>query len=156
MKFLISTLCVLLLTTACSNKSTNNYSSKYSQPQSSQATYNTLPPIVNSARSSDTTAAYQHKAEEGTVIIYKYDNSKQCGSNGHSEHSMASDLENIGIGVICKEKAADGKIYTANCGSPTGMMNVFKISSAYLSKAKNNGYRPVTEIAEYNGYACLY
>lgn len=78
--------------------------------------------------------------EDGTVRVYKYDGSLQCGvAPSMALEDMVRELK--GIEVIAQEKAHDGLMHVQVCGSPTGKANVYKIYGKDLAEAQQRGFQ---------------
>lgn len=77
--------------------------------------------------------------DQKTVQVYKYDGSLQCGlGKVVSLGEMKSELEDFLIYKM--DKKSDGLMRTMNCGSQTGMANVYEISEENLEEAKKLGF----------------
>ena len=82
------------------------------------------------------------KASEGTVFVYKSDGTKQCDlSPPETLDSMEAELTSIGIKVYSKKKGYDGRAGVALCGSPTGQINIYEITSSDSSTADDLGFK---------------
>ncbi len=80
---------------------------------------------------------------EKTVLVQKADGSLQCGEegiarNGHSAEEMRKELE--GVPIFNQRKTNDGLLRIAQCGAPTGFINVYEIPEKYLSEALRRGF----------------
>lgn len=76
-----------------------------------------------------------------TLLIFKPDGSKQCGTaNGATPEEMERQLL-AGVKVYSRDKRPDGLMHIQVCGSPTGMINVFEISTDDLSNAEKRGFK---------------
>ncbi len=80
--------------------------------------------------------------DDGTVQVYKYDGTLQCGM-GHelTLDEMAQELEAEGVEVIASRKGTDGLLHITVCGASTGSINVFVIDRGSLPTAQRLGYR---------------
>lgn len=76
------------------------------------------------------------------VSIYKTDGSLQCHSEvlDTSLEEMQQALINNDIQVHHAAKSNDGLMHLQLCGSPTGNINVFKISESDIEKAQAHGF----------------
>ena len=81
---------------------------------------------------------YQAK-DMGTVMVAKSDGSTQCGmSPGQSLAVMKKEL--TGLQIISQKKVHDGMMRVQVCGAGTGMLNVYEIQRADISKALSKGF----------------
>jgi len=80
--------------------------------------------------------------DEGTVQVYKYDGTLQCGM-GHeiTLDEMAKELQGVGIEVASSRKGTDGLLHISVCGASSGTINVFVIDRGSLPAAQRIGYR---------------
>ena len=88
------------------------------------------------------------------VKVYKYDGSIQCDSAGVELDTMALELINIGIDVVCSQKGHDGLVRATVCGGDTGNINIFKINRVNLSDAESIGFESVSTLGEYQDQKC--
>lgn len=92
--------------------------------------------------------------EKNFVNIFKNDGATQCQSTAITLNTMASELVNTGIDVVCSQKAFDGKRHTLSCGAATGAINVFKINKANIEDIASLGYRLVSNLINSTVEAC--
>lgn len=93
----------------------------------------------NCIRKTSDSKAETKTIKEKTVWVYKYDGSLQCGLGEIiSLGKMKSELEDFFVYKM--EKRNDGLMRTMNCGSPTGMANVYQIPEKNLEDAKSLGF----------------
>jgi hypothetical protein len=77
---------------------------------------------------------------EGTIRVYKYDNSRQCGQGKPLDlEEMSKQLK--GIKIVSQEKKNDGMMRIQMCGAPTGIANVYEIEQKNMKKAVKAGFR---------------
>jgi len=82
--------------------------------------------------------------ENKTVVVFKYDDSKQCDKkSGIKLEVMQKNLVDIQVHAAAKKN--DGKMRMTVCGGATGMMNTYVISLADLDKAKKLGFEVLEE-----------
>jgi len=78
----------------------------------------------------------------GTVQIYMYDGTLQCGMGREiSPEEMAKELADAGIEVTEHYKGTDGLDHISVCGASTGAINIFVIDRDSLPAAQRLGYR---------------
>lgn len=75
-----------------------------------------------------------------SVVVYKEDGSLQCAM-GKPVKLEEMEKELKGIPVMGREKKSDGMMRIQLCGSPTGMMNTYKIPSDRVSEALKRGFK---------------
>jgi hypothetical protein len=99
-------------------------------------------PAVSPATTTDIPAAspMATKTPAATVKVFKYDGSKQC------EKSAGTDLETMAkqlgsIKIISQKKTSDGRMRIQMCGSDTGQINLYEISSSDLDAALKSGFK---------------
>ena len=74
------------------------------------------------------------------MMIYKPDGSLQCSMGKKvSAKSMAKQLD--GVIIFRSENRSDGMMHIQACGTPTGMINVYEISSDQFEMAKKKGFK---------------
>lgn len=74
-----------------------------------------------------------------TVQVFKPDGSLQCGmGRAVPLEEMAGELKNLKI--YKSEKRMDGRLRIMQCGTPTGMCNVYRIDRSSLEKAREYGF----------------
>lgn len=79
-------------------------------------------------------------AATGSIRVYKYDNSRQCGQGKTiALEEMAKQLKNIK--VLSQEKKNDGMMRIQMCGAPSGVANVYEIDQKDMKKAIKLGFR---------------
>ncbi len=89
------------------------------------------------------TACESEKAE-GTVLIFKYKDSVQCNfDSGVPLETMAAELSDANVDVLCSTQTHDGNAVITVCGAETGVINVFKIPSPSLIAAENLGFNDI-------------
>jgi hypothetical protein len=77
------------------------------------------------------------------VKVYKPDGSLQCGmGRGLALEEMAKEFQNITI--YSSQKKMDGLSRIAQCGTPTGMCNVYEIERGFLPRAIEMGFKEWT------------
>jgi hypothetical protein len=77
------------------------------------------------------------------VRVYKPDGSLQCAMGRVIPlDEMAKEL--IGLAIYRSEKRMDGLVRIMQCGTPTGMCNVYEIDRGALQKAIELGFREWT------------
>lgn len=75
-----------------------------------------------------------------TIFIYKPDGSLQCQvKKGVSVEEMEKEL--VGFKVVSRQKRPDGLMHIQACGTPTGLINVYEISSERLADAEKLGFK---------------
>lgn len=75
-----------------------------------------------------------------TILVYKYDGTKQCGEGQEvTLDAMSRQLRDIKITSMSKKH--DGMMRIQVCGAPTGHANVFEISDIDIQKAKTYGFQ---------------
>lgn len=89
-----------------------------------------------------------------TVLVFKYDQSLQCGQAGVETTKDQQQLENSGIAVQCSFKAHDGMMRPQACGRPTGNINVFEIPAEGLATALETGFKSVASLQRFSGNEC--
>jgi hypothetical protein len=86
------------------------------------------------------------KASDERVWVVKSDGSRQCeGKSKFSPDAAARELTSSGILVFQKASGSDGRVYTANCGAPTGKTVELEIAATDLPAAQALGYRAKTK-----------
>lgn len=80
-----------------------------------------------------------------TTRIAKSNGSRQCESGHVSPAAMKRELLAGGVNVVSMACGSDGLMYPAVCGADTGEINIFEISSSDLEKAKNLGFKPLSD-----------
>lgn len=76
----------------------------------------------------------------GRAQVYKPDGSLQCGmGRGVPLEEMAKELRDLTIHK--SEKKSDGRMRIMQCGTPTGICNVYEIDRTSLEKAMELGFR---------------
>jgi len=76
-----------------------------------------------------------------TVIVFKPDGSLHCGLlEGVNPEEMALELSGAGIEVLLSRKGFDGREGVAQCGEPTGQINIFEIPFSDLTSALEMGF----------------
>lgn len=76
-----------------------------------------------------------------SIEVAKYDGSLQCEMGRPvSLDEMAKELRAANIAVLAKAKKADGIQHPQMCGASTGMMNVYRIETSDLAKARALGF----------------
>ncbi len=81
------------------------------------------------------------KVDETRLLVFKYDNSKQCKMGKPiSLSKMKAELS--GVHIFSEKKKNDGLIHLQVCGGVTGTANVFEIKKSDLSKALERGFKP--------------
>src|SRR2546425_381316 len=76
-----------------------------------------------------------------TVKVFRYDGSLQCEMGRPvSLSEMEKELRAANIAVLAKAKKADGIQHPQMCGASTGMMNVYRIKTSDLEKARVLGF----------------
>lgn len=93
-------------------------------------------------------------AQQESVLVFKYDQSVQCGKAGIAPARGQQRLENAGIEVKCSFKAHDGMMRPQACGRPSGNINVFEISAAKLAEALDEGFKSVASLSRFSGELC--
>lgn len=88
------------------------------------------------------------------IKVFKYDGSLQCQSQGIELDTMAFELINAGIDIVCSQKGHDGMVYTTVCGADTGNINIYSINTSNLPDAENLGFNPVSSLSEYQDAIC--
>lgn len=82
----------------------------------------------------------QNKVVTKTVLVFKYDGSKQCGEGKEiTLDTMSRQLQDIKIVSMTKKHDAMMRIQV--CGAPTGHANVYEISDKDLKKAESYGFK---------------
>jgi len=80
--------------------------------------------------------------DAGTIRIYMYDGTLQCGMGREiSLEAMAKELADAGIRVTERYKGTDGLDHISVCGASTGAINIFIIDRDALPAAQRLGYR---------------
>lgn len=81
----------------------------------------------------------------GSIRVAKPDGSLQCNMReGIALESMAkSQLK--GVKILASEKMNDGLMRIQQCGTPTGMLNIYTIPHKDLRKAQKAGFDLLTE-----------
>ncbi|WP_133510801.1 hypothetical protein [Candidatus Thiosymbion oneisti] len=80
--------------------------------------------------------------DAGTVRIYMYDGTLQCGMGREiALEAMAKELADAGIEVTERYKGTDGLDHISVCGASTGAINIFVIDRDALPAARRLGYR---------------
>ncbi len=119
------------LAPSTTNSSVSLAQSPSTPTKETQTEIQTVSPAVSPT--SETPAA-------GTVKVYKYDNSRQCGQGkAVSLEEMAKEFKNIKI--ISQEKKNDGMMRIQMCGAPTGVANVYEIDQKDAKRAAKIGFR---------------
>ncbi|TJY55176.1 hypothetical protein E4T66_21125 [Sinimarinibacterium sp. CAU 1509] len=93
-------------------------------------------------------------AQQDIVKVFKSDGSRQCESEGTSVETMAQELINAGIDVLCGQKGDDGLAHPTVCGGETGAINVYSIRAASQPDAESLGFAPVSDLSEYHDTPC--
>ena len=76
-----------------------------------------------------------------TVEVYKYDGSLQCGRGKEiGLEDMAKEFTTNGIKVKASRKGSDALMHIAICGASTGKLNVYRIATNALPKARELGF----------------
>jgi hypothetical protein len=76
-----------------------------------------------------------------TSVIYKYDGTLMCGEGKEIKlDEMSKELTRAGISIVSQKKATDGLMHMQLCGSITGSVNAYEISSSDLQKALDLGF----------------
>ena len=71
-----------------------------------------------------------------SVYVYKLAGTKQCDTDpGITLVTMERDLTSAGVEVISRRKGFDGREGVALCGTPTGEINIYEITSSDLPVA---------------------
>ena len=79
--------------------------------------------------------------EGPSIEVAKYDGSLQCEMGQPvSVDQMEKELRAAGIAVETKAKKADGIQHPRMCGASTGTMNVYRIKTSDLEKARALGF----------------
>ena len=100
-------------------------------------------------------SACKHTSSSSPYIkVYKSDGSIQCENTGVELNTMALELTNVGIDVICAQKGHDGLMRAAVCGADTGNLNIYEINSVNLPDAEPLGFKPVYDLSEYQDQKC--
>lgn len=99
-------------------------------------------------------ACFHEDDPETYLKVFKYDGSIQCESAGIPLVTMALQLTNAGIDIICSQKGHDGLGRIASCGIDTGNINIYTIHSANQVDAEIIGFSPVSVLNEYQDEAC--
>jgi ABC-type thiamine transport system substrate-binding protein len=86
--------------------------------------------------------------------VYKSDASIQCGSSGIEVDTMARELTDNGIDVVCAQKGHDGLVRITLCGEPTGNINIYTINTSNLPDAETLGFLPVSILSDYQDSNC--
>ncbi len=86
--------------------------------------------------------------------VFKPDASIQCESGGISLDEMRLELASNGIDVLCAQKAHDGSAYPTVCGGASGNINVFEIRTVNVPDAEKLGFKPVSELPDYQDKRC--
>jgi len=107
-----------------------------------------------SACAHQTLTQSQNPPQTNTVKVFKSDQSKQCEANGIAPDDMRQELIQVGVDVLCSQKAYDGMMHASVCGGATGAINVFVIHSDDLGDAKALGFMPVSTLRDYQDAAC--
>ena len=97
----------------------------------------------------------QHQPAPKTVKVFKSDQSKQCETNGIAPDDMRQELIQVGVDVLCSQKAYDGMMHASVCGGATGAINIFVIHEDNLGDAKALGFLPVSTLRDYQDVACV-
>lgn len=88
------------------------------------------------------------------IKVYKYEGSIQCDNAGVELDTMALELINIGIDVVCSQKGHDGMVRATVCGGDTGNVNIFKINRVNFPDAESIGFESVSTLGEYQDQKC--
>ena len=92
---------------------------------------------------------------EAAFKVFKYDGSLQCNpGSGTDLATMAQELINAGIDVICAQKGHDGMARVTVCGAETGNINVYTIPPESGPDADAIGFTPVERLPSYVDEAC--
>lgn len=86
--------------------------------------------------------------------VFKPDASIQCEDGGISPDEMRLELASNGIDVLCAQKAHDGMAYPTVCGGASGNINVFEIRKVNVPDAEKLGFKPVSELPDYQDKRC--
>ena len=78
---------------------------------------------------------------EATVLVYKADGSLQCSKTKGVTPEDMEKRELSGIKVLSRDHRKDGLIHIQVCGTPTGMVNIFEISSSALKNVEARGFK---------------
>jgi|GEM_PF-2452101 len=107
------------------------------------------------------THAQAHNGEKHTasapsdsVLVFKYDQSVQCGKAGVAPARGVQRLANSGIEVKCSFKGHDGMMRPQACGRPSGNINVFEIPADSLATAIDEGFKSVASLQRFSGDQC--
>jgi hypothetical protein len=77
-----------------------------------------------------------------TVFVYKIDGTKHCESYaGESLNAMSRNLADASIEVLSSRKGYDGGEGIAQCGEPTGQINIYEIYTSDLESALIRGFK---------------
>ncbi len=88
------------------------------------------------------------------IKVFKGDGSRQCESEGTSVETMAQELINAGIDVLCGQKGDDGMAHPTVCGGETGAINVYSIHAVSQADAESLGFAPVSDLTQYDDEPC--
>jgi len=90
-----------------------------------------------------------------TIKVFKSDQSKQCEANGIAPDDMRQELIQVGVDVLCSQKAYDGMMHASVCEGSTGAINIFVIHKDNLGDAKALGFMPVSTLRDYQDAVCV-
>ena len=81
-----------------------------------------------------------------SVFVYKLDGTKHCERHaGESVDAMSLKLTDVGIEVLSYRKGYDGREGIAQCGAPTGQINIYEIFASDLRSALNLGFKKLPQ-----------
>jgi hypothetical protein len=92
--------------------------------------------------------------QDRQVKVFNYDESTQCNDDGIPLEEMQRQLTDAGIAVHCAQKGNDGNAYPAVCGGASGDINIYLIDRRDVRLAKRLGFRPVSELENYQDKPC--
>ena len=100
-------------------------------------------------------AAVPAPAATELVKIYKFKKSVSCDQNsGVSLADMRAELTKANITVKSAQCGSDGIARPAVCGTETGYVNVYEVSSADAAKARGMGFMPFSRLNGYSQVGC--
>ncbi len=86
--------------------------------------------------------------------VYKDYQYSQCSGSPITAQDMAQELIDLGIAVNCSQRGSTGTLSAAVCGGIASGRHIFEINSNDVAQALLNGFRAVTELANYSDVVC--
>ena len=101
-------------------------------------------------------ACNESESSTGNVRVFKSSGYVQCEPDTRvTADTMALELTNAGVDVLCSATTGDGMMHIALCGAASGEINVFLIRGANRENAERLGFRPISSLPEYSDDVCL-